>query len=216
MNFTAKIAAVAALSVGLTGCASGGLQDNKNTLAGAGLGGAFGAILGRSVSSDKDRGTKLGGLLGAAVGAGLGAQLDEQERALRGAIGDDGAMITNTGEQLIVTLPEDVTFDVNSSIVKPRFVGPLGQLAANLNQYPNSRIQIVGHTDDRGTVAYNNNLSASRAQSVANVLVNSGVSRGRITTLGDGEFNPVASNASAQGRQANRRVVITITPTAAG
>ncbi len=213
MKFSTKIAGIAVLSVGLSGCATGGLQDNQNTLAGAGLGGAVGALLGRTVSNDKKKGTKLGGLLGAAVGAGLGAQLDEQERALRGTLGNSGAMITNTGEQLIVTLPESITFDFNSAAVKPRFVGSLNQLAANLNDYPNSRIQVVGHTDDRGSVEYNNNLSAERARAVGNVLRNAGVSGNRITTFGDGEFNPVSSNATAAGRQANRRVVITITPT---
>ena len=213
MTSYSKIAVLTAFSVGLSACATDTVQDNQNTLAGAGLGGAFGAILGRTVSSDKSKGTKLGGIVGAAVGASLGARLDEQERALRNSIGSSGAVITNTGNELIVTLPESITFDFDSTEVKSRFVGPLNDLAANLNQYPNSRIQIVGHTDDRGTVEYNNNLSAQRALAVASVLARAGVSRSRMTTFGDGEFNPVASNSTAQGRQANRRVVITITPT---
>jgi outer membrane protein OmpA-like peptidoglycan-associated protein len=213
MGMMTKVAVVAVSASILSGCETSTLQDRPNTVKGAGIGTIAGALLGRAVFDDERRGTRVGAVVGGIAGAAIGNNLDEQERALRGSIGQQGALITNTGDQLIVTLPEEITFDFNSSVVKSRFVGSLGQLAANLNQYPNSIIQVIGHTDNVGSVQFNNNLSLERANAVARVLINSGVSGGRISTGGDGEFNPIASNSTAAGRAQNRRVVITITPT---
>lgn len=195
--------------------ACAGIEERQNTVAGTGVGAAIGAVLGRAIARDKKKGTQLGALVGAGIGASLGSQLDEQEKALRASMGNNGAMIVNDGERLVVTLPEAITFDVDSTAVKSRFIGDLQALARNLNEYPNSTIRIVGHTDNTGTVSYNQDLSQGRADAVARVLINSGVNGGRIVTLGDGEFSPVASNATAAGRAQNRRVVITITPTGA-
>lgn len=217
MTRTRTIALVAIAGVGLAACNDPRVQDNQNQLAGAGIGAVAGALVGGEIASDKSRGRAIGALLGAAAGATYGAQLDAQERALRASsFGQSGAVIQNTGNELVVTLPEQVTFDFDSATVKQRFQGSLAQLAANLNQYPNSRIQIVGHTDDQGGTEYNQGLSERRARSVANVLIGNGVSGSRISTFGAGEFSPVASNATAAGRQQNRRVVITITPTGQG
>lgn len=208
-----KPALILTLAGSLAACTGAGFDDNKNALGGAALGTMTGAILGGAIASDKDRGQRLGAVLGGAAGLALGARLDEQERALKSQLGGSGAVITNTGNELIVTLPEAITFDVDSATVKSRFMGPLSQLAANLNQYPNSRISVVGHTDDTGSVQHNQRLSESRAAAVATVLIQNGVNAGRISARGDGEFSPVASNGSAAGRAANRRVVVTITPT---
>ena len=217
MTRTRTIALVAIAGLGLAACNDPRVQDNQNQLAGAGIGAVAGALVGGEIASDKSRGRAIGALLGAAAGATYGAQLDAQERALRASsFGQSGAVIQNTGNELVVTLPEQVTFDFDSATVKQRFQGSLAQLAANLNQYPNSRIQIVGHTDDQGGTEYNQGLSERRARSVANVLIGNGVSGSRISTFGAGEFSPVASNATAAGRQQNRRVVITITPTGQG
>lgn len=193
----------------------GGFQDNKNAVIGTGVGAAAGAILGRIVSSDDDpdEAQKVGILLGAAGGALLGSQLDKQEKALRQSLAGSGASIQNTGDALNVTLPEAITFPVDSAALRPGFVSDLRGLAANLNQFPNSVVNIVGHTDDTGSVSYNQQLSEQRARSVANVLINAGVSPNRISTAGEGEFSPVASNSTAAGRQQNRRVVVRITPT---
>jgi len=146
----------------------------------------------------------------------LGAQLDKQERALKGQLAGTGATVQNTGQALNVTLPEAITFATNSSTVNPSFIGPLQQLAGNLNQFPNSVVSVVGHTDNTGGVAFNQQLSEQRAQSVAAILIGNGVNAGRISTRGEGEFSPIASNSSAAGRQQNRRVVVTITPTQGG
>lgn len=200
--------------IGLASCTdSSGFNDNKNAIGGAGVGALAGAILGGAVAKDDAKGRRLGAIVGGIAGGALGARLDEQERALNSSLGGSGAMIQNTGEQLIVTLPESITFDLNSDVVKPRFVGALSQLAQNLNQYPNSIVEVTGHTDNTGTTAFNQDLSVRRARSVASILISNGVAGQRVSATGVGEFAPAASNATAAGRQANRRVVITITPT---
>ena len=210
MRYSVKAAITVTLIGSLTACA--GIEDRQNTVAGTGIGAAVGAILGRAVARDKKQGGRLGAIVGAGIGAAVGNQLDEQENALKNAMAGSGGMIQNTGDQLVVTLPEAITFDVDSTALRPRFVDDLRALAANLQDYPNSDVRIVGHTDNTGTVSHNQRLSEGRADAVARVLINAGVSGGRIVTLGDGEFSPVASNGTAAGRQQNRRVVITITP----
>ena len=209
----AKPALVAAMAVSLAACNSPDVNDNKNALGGAALGALTGSILGGAVASDKDRGQKLGAILGGAAGIALGARLDEQERALKSDLGGTGAVITNTGDSLVVTLPESITFDTGSAVVKQRFMGSLATLARNINQYPNSIITVVGHTDDRGSPSFNQTLSENRAGAVAGILISNGVSPSRISARGDGEFSPIASNGSSAGRQANRRVEVRITPT---
>ncbi len=208
----AKPALIAVMAVSLAACNSTGLTDNQNAIGGGALGAITGSILGGAIASDKDRGQKLGALLGGAAGLALGARLDEQERALRTDLGGSGAVITNTGNELIVTLPESITFDTGSSVVKSRFMGPLSQLAANINAYPGSFITVVGHTDDRGSTSFNQRLSEDRAGAVAGILISNGVNANRISARGDGEFSPIASNGSAAGRQQNRRVEVRITP----
>lgn len=197
--------------LGLAACTGADFEGNKNAIGGAIVGALGGATAGSIVGEEKS--TKRGALLGAIAGGAIGANLDKQEAMLRDQIGGSGALIQNTGEQLIVTLPESITFAIDSTFVEPRFLGTLAQLSQNLQQFPNSRITVVGHTDNTGSVNYNQGLSEGRARSVANVLISNGVSPSRINTFGEGEFSPVASNSTVAGRQQNRRVVITITPT---
>lgn len=195
----------------LSGCTNpDGTANNTNT--GALGGAAFGALVGSQVAGNSTRGAVVGALIGAAAGGAIGDRLDAQERALRAQMGGSGAVITNTGSQLIVTLPEQITFAVDSAQLKSSFMGSLQTLAANLQSYPNTTVEVVGHTDSTGEAAYNQSLSERRAASVRSVLINSGVSAGRVRAFGMGENQPVASNASAAGRQANRRVEIYITP----
>jgi len=207
-------AIVLSSSLALVACTSSDLDGNRNAIGGAAAGALGGAVLGSIFGEEKS--TKRGALIGGIAGAALGANLDKQEAMLRNQIGNSGAMIQNTGDKLIVTLPEAITFAVDSTSVQPRFRGTLAQLAENLQQFPNSRITVVGHTDNTGSVQYNQQLSVGRANAVAGILMNNGVSPSRINTFGEGEFSPVAPNSTAAGRQQNRRVVITITPTAQG
>ena len=205
------MALIAAATLGLAACTETG--ENNNALGGAAIGAIAGSLIGNAIGDDT-RSTVVGGIVGAAAGGVIGNQLDEQEQELRQtSLGRSGALITNTGNELVVTLPEGITFDVGSDIVKSRFLGTLGELATNLNQFPNSQIDVIGHTDNTGSQTFNQGLSERRAQAVADILTRNGVNGRRVFFSGQGENRPVASNASAGGRQQNRRVEIVITPT---
>ena len=196
----------------------GGNPDdpNRNTKQGAAVGAAAGALLGALVSKDGDRadGALKGAVLGGAVGAGVGYSLDKQEADLRRDLGNENVTIQNTGDRLIVTLPQDILFATDSFAVRSDLRRDLGAVAGNLQAYPNSTVQIVGHTDSDGDAAYNQQLSERRANAVADVLLDAGIPFERIQTFGRGENQPIASNLDAAGKAQNRRVEIVILPNA--
>lgn len=196
-------------AITLTGCTNpDGTAYNTGT--GAGVGAVLGGLFGRAVSDDKTKGTIIGGVIGGAIGGAIGADLDRQEAALRAQMGSSVSII-NTGSQLIVSLPEEITFATNSAVVKSSLVADLNTLAASMNTYPNTTIEVVGHTDNTGTAAYNQALSEQRARAVRGILINT-VNPNRVIAYGVGETRPVESNSTSAGRQANRRVEIFITP----
>lgn len=190
---------------------------NQNLKNGALIGAASGAVIGALSRGDgnRDQGALKGAVIGAALGAGGGALLDKQERDLRQSLGNDNVTINNTGDRLIVTLPQDILFATGSSAVRPDLQADLASVAANLQSYPDSTVQIIGHTDSDGEAAFNQQLSESRANAVASVLLRNGVSSNRVQAYGRGEAQPVASNLNAQGKAQNRRVEIVILPNAA-
>ncbi len=192
----------------------GGTDPNRNTKQGAFLGGILGAGIGALTSKDKAKGAVIGGVAGAATGAIAGSFLDKQEAELRQNLQNDNIGITNTGDRLIVTMPQDVLFAVDSAVVNTSLRSDLLTVAQSLQNYPQSNVQVVGHTDNTGEAAYNQTLSERRANSVADVLMEGGVPFSRIQTYGRGEDQPVASNLTAEGRAQNRRVEIVILPTA--
>lgn len=191
----------------------GSEDPNRNTKQGAVLGGILGAGLGAIFSEDKKKGAIIGGVAGAATGAIAGNFLDKQEAELRRDLENDDIRITNTGDRLIVTMPQDILFDVDSATVNASLRSDLLTVAKSLQDYPQSRVQVVGHTDNTGGAAYNQGLSERRANSVADVLMNGGVPFARIQTFGRGEDQPIASNLTEEGRRQNRRVEIVILPT---
>jgi outer membrane protein OmpA-like peptidoglycan-associated protein len=189
--------------------------DANYTQQGAIMGGVLGAATGLATAeNDEDRGRNA--LLGAAIGAGAGAmagnRMDQQAAALRQSISNQNIQISQQGDTLVVTMPQDILFDVDSTEVRGAVRGDLAALAANLNQYPNTSAQIVGHTDNTGDAAYNQDLSVRRAQAVAAILSANGVAQYRMSATGRGEDAPVASNLTAEGRAQNRRVDILISP----
>ena len=187
-------------------------EDPFNTKKGAIIGATAGVMSGL-LTGDDSNGTIKRALAGAALGAAIGNELDIQEEELRKDLGGSGALIKNTGDSLIVTLPEAITFDINSSTVRYTLEDSLVRLAKSLNKYPNTNIDVIGHTDNVGDESYNQELSARRAGSVAAILAQSGVSQSRIRAYGRGELKPIKSNDTVNGRAANRRVDIIITPT---
>lgn len=192
-------------------------NPRRNTQQGALIGAGVGALAGVIAGNDAEE-RRNNAVIGAAIGAGAGAlvgnELDKQEAALRQQMANDDVVIRNTGDRLIVTLPQDILFATDSTSVSPVLQGDLGALANNLLEYPNSTVQVVGHTDNEGDASYNFDLSQRRAQAVAGILISNGVSSGRIQTIGRGEDAPIASNLTPEGRAQNRRVEIVILPTA--
>jgi outer membrane protein OmpA-like peptidoglycan-associated protein len=192
-------------------------EDPNRTRQGAILGGVAGAAAGILGSDEEDRGRNaaIGAALGAGVGAAIGNRLDRQEAALRQQLGDGRIQIENTGEVLIVRMPQDILFATDSSDLQPAVVPDLRAVAANLTQFPDGTVDVIGHTDNTGAASYNLELSQRRAQSVANVLVGAGVPERRLRVIGVGDDRPRATNLTAEGRALNRRVEIVIRPSAA-
>lgn len=199
-------------SMNANGTATGMTRTQEGAIAGA----ALGAVLGATRDDDKNNQGKdaaKGAILGAAAGAVVGNILDKQAQALQQAVTNPNIQIVNHGSYLQVILPEGILFATDSAAVSGVAQNDLYAVARNLNQYPNSRVEVVGHTDNTGSAAYNLDLSQRRAQSVAGILSAAGVSAGRLVAVGRGEDQPVASNGTEQGRAQNRRVEILIRPT---
>lgn len=214
---TIRIAAFAGLaSLSLAACVTDpetGQQRISKTAIG-GIGGALGGyLLGDIVGGRRDRTEKiLGAGIGAVAGAGIGYYLDQQERELRQKTAGTGIDVVRDGDSLLLNMPSQVTFDVDSSAVKPEFRNTLNDVASTLVQYESTYIDVYGHTDSTGSDAYNQTLSERRAQSVASYLSGRGVQSARLATRGFGESQPVASNTTEDGRAQNRRVEIRIVP----
>lgn len=194
-----------------------GTQSAPNkTGQGALVGGLLGGLVGAAASDNKGKGAVFGAAVGALGGAAIGNALDKQEAELRRDLENDRVKVTNTGDRLIVTLPQDILFAVDSAAVNSALRGDLLTVADSLQSYPGSNVQVIGHTDNTGAAAYNQDLSERRANSVADVLMNGGVAFNRIQTYGRGEDQPTASNLTPEGRAQNRRVEIVILPTTQG
>lgn len=206
-----KIAVILTMSALALGACTrpDGTADNRATS--AVIGGAGGAMIGQAIGGDS-RSTLIGGAAGAILGGVVGAELDRQAAELERQLAGTGAGVVNTGNEIIVSLPEAITFDFDSAQLRPQFRGPLLDVSRNLQAYPNTDVTVIGHTDSVGSRAYNQQLSERRAQAVRNVLVEGGTAPGRIRTVGMAFDRPIATNATPEGRAMNRRVEIVITP----
>ena len=211
------ITAVSLCALALTsGCVTNPETGNRTISKAAigGIGGALGGyLLGDILGGRNDRTAKIVGAgLGGLAGAGVGYYMDEQEKKLREQTAGSGIDVTRDGDNLILNMPSNVTFAVDSSAISPAFQATLGEVANTLSRYEKSYVDVLGHTDSTGSDAYNQSLSERRAESVANFLANSGVQRARLATKGYGESQPIASNSTEEGRAGNRRVEIKIVP----
>ncbi|MBW6522939.1 OmpA family protein [Sphingomonas sp. RHCKR47] len=179
-----------------------------------GIGGALGGyLLGDLVGGRRDRTEKiLGAGIGGIAGAGIGAYMDKQEREMRARTAGTDVEVVRQGDDLLLNIPSGINFAYNSANVQPQFRSTLDKVSSVLADYPNTYIDVYGHTDSTGSDAYNQDLSERRAISVADYLSSHGVQSARIATKGYGETQPIESNETEQGRAANRRVEIKVVP----
>jgi outer membrane protein OmpA-like peptidoglycan-associated protein len=223
MNRSVLLLAASALA--LSGCVTptdpvtGSAQINR-TAVGAGLGAAAGALAGLVYADAKDLGSRdqrnailIGAGIGALGGGGVGLYMDQQEAELRQQLQNTGVSVTRNGDQIILNLPSNVTFDVDKDQVVEQFKPSLNSVAIVMQKYNQTLLDVTGHTDSTGSDTYNLDLSQRRALSVANYLSQVGQIDGRrFAVAGFGEQRPIASNATDAGRAANRRVEIQISP----
>lgn len=207
---------VAAMALGLAAACTttdqyGNVQQNR-TGTGVLAGAAAGALLGTLAGGDDRRNALIGAGIGALAGAGVGNYMDRQEEAFRTRLRGSGVSVRRVGNELILTMPGDVTFATDSAQISPRFGPVLDDVADVLQTYPATYVNVIGHADSRGDAGYNQRLSERRASAAANELIMRGVMADRFYVAGMGESQPIASNDTDAGRAANRRVEITIAP----
>jgi outer membrane protein OmpA-like peptidoglycan-associated protein len=195
----------------LAGCANMTPEQQQGTARGAAIGAIAGAVLGAATDGSS------GAVRGAALGAGAGAigghiwstRMEEQKRQMEASTRGTGVEVSQTADnQLKLNIPSDISFDVNRADIQPNFRPILDTFAQGMLRNPTARVRIIGHTDSTGTDAINNPLSVNRAASVRDYLNARGVPLSVITIDGRGSREPVASNATADGRARNRRVEI--------
>lgn len=189
----------------LSGCKAN--NATKGGAFGAAAGGAIGAAIG-SASDNTAVGAIIGAAVGGTAGALIGRRMDKQAEELREDL--KGAKVERVGEGIKITFDSGLMFDVNSYQLRPATQANLSEMAGTLNKYENTNILIEGHTDSSGTDSYNQTLSEQRASSVTQYLIDQGVAVGRITAVGYGESQPIADNATTEGKQQNRRVEVAI------
>ena len=212
----ALVAAMLPLSACVTDPTTGKRTISKAAI--GGIGGALGGyLLGDLIGGKRDRTEKIVGAgIGALAGAGAGYYMDEQEKKLRQQTAGTGVNVTREGDNLVLDMPSEVTFGVDSTDIDAGFRNTLDQVAATLTQYEKTYVDVMGHTDSTGSDTYNQTLSERRASAVADYLSIRGVQSARLATRGYGESQPKASNLDAAGRSANRRVEIRLVPVTQG
>jgi outer membrane protein OmpA-like peptidoglycan-associated protein len=206
-----KTIATCAAGLLLLGCA-GNETGLSKTQTGAIIGGLAGAAAGAATGDHSAKRVLIGGAIGAAAGGGIGYYMDKQEEELNKELKGSGVDVQRQGDTINLNMPGGITFDTGKANIKPNFNAVLDDIANVMVKYPETKIEVQGHTDNVGNNADNLRLSELRAQSVRSALSSRGVSSSRITAIGFGESMPVASNDTTSGREANRRVEIKIIP----
>lgn len=201
-----SLALAVLIPLGLGGCASLN-STGRGAAIGGGAGAAVGAVIGNQTGSTA-RGAIIGAVVGGTAGAIIGRRMDQQAAELAAQI--PGAEVVRIGEGIAVIFDSGLLYDFDSDAVKPAARTNLENLAASLQEYPDSEVLIVGHTDNVGSASYNQGLSRRRAESAASVLRNEGIAADRIRTDGRGFSEPVATNDTEEGRAENRRVEVAI------
>lgn len=216
-----KIGGICCIAL-IAGCTTNpytGEKEASNTGKGAAIGAAAGAVVGVLTGDDADERRKnalIGAGVGALAGGAVGAYMDAQEKKLRQQLEGTGVSVTRLGDDIVLNMPGNVTFDVDQSGVKSNFYPVLNSVGLVLDEFDKTLIDVNGHTDSTGSVEYNMGLSNRRARSVADYLAAQGVESTRIFTQGFGPHYPVADNGTSSGRQLNRRVELILKPLTQG
>ncbi|MBW8283909.1 MAG: OmpA family protein [Rhizobium sp.] len=218
-----KLSILALAATYLTACTTTdpytGEQKTSNLAGGAVLGAALGAVGGAVIGGggrDSRNGALIGAGIGALAGGAIGNYMDNQEAELRAQLQGTGISVTRMGDRIILNMPSNITFATDQDQVIPQFYPTLNSVAIVLRKFEKTLIDVNGHTDSTGSVAHNEALSERRAMSVASYLNSQGVDPRRVSALGFGPSQPIASNATADGRAQNRRVEIQISPLKGG
>ena len=209
----AAAAALLTTTACVTNPETGEREFQTRTAVGAAAGAVAGYFLGDLVGGRRDRTEKIVGAgIGTIAGAAAGQYMDRQERELRQRTAGSGVVIEREGDELLLTMPAGITFPINSYTIQPQFYPTLNEVSQTLAAYPQTLVDVYGHTDPTGGDRINVPLSQNRAQAVANYLTQRGVSPARIATQGFGSSRPIADNSTEAGRAQNRRVEIRIVP----
>ena len=187
-----------------------------NTARGAAIGALGGAAVGVLGGGNDGRNAAIGAAVGALAGGAVGVYMDKQEAELRRKTAGSGIGVVRNGDQIELRMPSDVTFGVDQAGIQSQFYDELDSVASTLVEYPQTKIDIIGHADSDGSESHNQDLSERRAASVKSYLSGRGVQGLRMVSYGRGELEPIASNSTAAGKQQNRRVQIVLTPVTQG
>ncbi|MES2663361.1 MAG: OmpA family protein [Pseudomonadota bacterium] len=213
MTFSFKkstfLVATLVTSFALSGCVTDPYTGQRKPSKSA-IGAVAGAVVGAATSGRSDRGK--GALIGATVGGGAGYYMDRQEKVLRQRLEQSGVGVTREGQNIVLNMPGNITFDVNRAEIKSSFFSTLNGVVDAAKEFKETRLLITGHTDSDGSDQTNMDLSRRRAESVGDYLASMGISAQRIEAQGQGERYPISDNTSEAGKQANRRVEIEIVP----
>lgn len=211
MKSWANILVVLTLAVSLSSCASLDTNQKQGTAIGAGVGAGVGAILGQAIGSNTEStliGAGIGAALGGIAGNQVGLYMDNQERELRNVMAmSEAASIRRSQDVLIATFKGEAFFAYDSASLLPGGYTEISRMATVLNKYPQTQIEVAGHTDTRGSEQYNQQLSLRRARAVESALIQQGVAASRIRAIGYGESRPISSSDAM-----NRRVEVVIIP----
>lgn len=204
-NATLSIIAAAAL---LAGCAN--MSDTqRHTATGAGIGALGGAAIGALTGGSAGTGAVVGAGVGALGGYIWSQHMEQQKRDMQAATQGSGVTVSQTADnQLKLDIPSDISFATGRADIEPNLRTVLDRFAQSLRANPGTEVRIIGHTDSTGSDAVNDPLSVARASSTRNYLTDRGVDPARIQVAGRGSHEPIASNATAEGRARNRRVEI--------
>ena len=210
-----SVALATAVALAIVGCQTTnpytGEKEINKTTKGAAIGAAAGALVGAVVSGER-KAVLIGAGIGALSGGAVGYYMDRQEAKLREQLRGTGVSVTRHEDTIVLNMPGNVTFATNSSNVSGDFYPVLDSVALVINEFDKTYVDVIGHTDSRGSAEYNQRLSEKRATSVSQYLTSREVVPERVVSRGLGEEVPIASNDTPSGRALNRRVEIQLTP----